>query len=108
LEEKENQMTTDQRERAYHEMPAKGDTWDNLILWLEKHYDTIEAALTATPHVPEEVMDILEKLAKLGAGEQYGNSIGNRLAQEALALLTQGREQQPPKDPNQFNLPYEG
>ena len=33
----------------------------------------------------EGLVDALEKLSRLGNGDQYGNSDGNRIAQEALA-----------------------
>jgi hypothetical protein len=37
-----------------------------------------------------EAVEALEKLARLGNGDQYGNSDGNRIAQQALAKIRKG------------------
>ena len=37
--------------------------------------------------IVEEMREALEKLAKLGNGDQYGNSVGNEIARAALKLL---------------------
>ena len=42
------------------------------------------AELRRLHEVNAELVEALEKLARLGNGDQYGNSIGNEIAQEAL------------------------
>ena len=43
-----------------------------------------EKKLRRLHEVNAELVEALEKLAKLGNGDRYGNSIGNEIAQEAL------------------------
>lgn len=39
----------------------------------------------------KDAVEALEKLARLGNGDRYGNSDGNIIAQEALAKLEEGK-----------------
>ena len=47
---------------------------------------TLTKQLAALAEQNEKFREALQKLACLGNGEQYGNSIGNCIAQEALSL----------------------
>ena len=47
---------------------------------------TLNKQLAALAEQNEKMREALQKLACLGNGEQYGNSIGNCIAQEALSL----------------------
>ena len=40
----------------------------------------------------ERLREALEKLARLGNGDQYGNSIGNEIAQQAIKQTEPGGE----------------
>jgi hypothetical protein len=64
------------------------------ILW----YDDQECSAGPTPFNDDEMkyiradlvdglVEALEKLAKLGNGDEYGNSVGNEIARAALSLL---------------------
>jgi hypothetical protein len=85
--------TTDQRERALlyftvalqKERAGKFDPLDKCCEFeklMREHGDAIKAALTAPPHVPEEVIQILEAI-KEGAKDK----VSRELAAEALATL---------------------
>ena len=47
---------------------------------------TLTKQLAALAEQNEKMREALQKLACLGNGEQYGNSIGNCIAQEAISL----------------------
>ncbi len=68
-----------------------------LALWLADFYgdmptceEDIKAAteLRRLHEVNAELLAALDKLARLGNGDRYGNSIGNTIAQEAIAKAT--------------------
>jgi hypothetical protein len=92
-----NTPTTDQRERAL----ADPMLHDDLSQWAHDHKETILAALTAPPHVPQEIVDKLrhwknhnEEL-KAGAETMTARSYyegGLQAYKNVIALLTQGRE----------------
>jgi hypothetical protein len=46
------------------------------------------AELRRLHEVNAELLEALDKLARLGNGDRYGNSIGNTIAQEAIAKAT--------------------
>jgi hypothetical protein len=46
------------------------------------------AELRRLHEVNAELLAALDKLARLGNGDRYGNSIGNTIAQEAIAKAT--------------------
>jgi hypothetical protein len=46
------------------------------------------AELRRLHEVNAELLVALDKLARLGNGDRYGNSIGNTIAQEAIAKAT--------------------
>jgi len=50
------------------------------------------AELRRLHEVNAELLAALDKLARLGNGDRYGNSIGNTIAQEAIAKAT-GKQQ---------------
>ena len=51
-----------------------------------EHTGCLREQLAALAEQNEKMREALQKLACLGNGEQYGNSIGNCIAQEALSL----------------------
>ena len=60
--------------------------------WLEAHMPTcppttwdVAAELRRLHEVNTELLGALEKLARLGNGEHYGNSDGNMIARAAIA-----------------------
>jgi hypothetical protein len=50
--------------------------------------DEAAAELRRLHEVNAELVEALDKLARLGNGDRYGNSIGNTIAQEAIAKAT--------------------
>jgi len=69
------------------EAPAPGDSWEALqahIAVCKNH------PLFKSRAVNAELIVALEKLARLGNGEHYGNSDGNLIAQKAIAKATGG------------------
>lgn len=46
------------------------------------------AELRRLHEVNAELVEALDKLARLGNGDRYGNSIGNTIAQKAIAKAT--------------------
>jgi len=57
----------------------------------DKHQRDVEQAaaeLRRLHQVNAELLAALDKLARLGNGDRYGNSIGNTIAQEAIAKAT--------------------
>jgi len=50
--------------------------------------DAAAAELRRLHEVNAELLAALDKLARLGNGDRYGNSIGNTIAQEAIAKAT--------------------
>ncbi len=67
-------------------------------LWMADHLDLdarpvdwyrdAAAELRRLHEVNAELLAALDKLARLGNGDRYGNSIGNTIAQEAIAKAT--------------------
>lgn len=47
--------------------------------------DQVEVELRRLHQVNQELVEAFEKLARLGNGDQYGNSEGNMIAREILA-----------------------
>jgi hypothetical protein len=79
---------------AYAEAHAIAE-WQSDQGWVEAHIAdchkkdsearaALEAALDAADAENAKLRDALEKLARLGNGDQYGNSIGNEIARTAL------------------------
>lgn len=60
------------------------------------YLDLFDRAQTVQAQQPADgvLVKALEKLARLGAGERYGNSDGNVIAQQALAAYFAGRDKQ--------------
>jgi hypothetical protein len=80
--------TTDQRERALEAF--RQDRKSGFALqYGEDIADTIEAALTAPPHVPQEVVEFLDALRT--EDHEFGSVHTHATYQKALALLMQGR-----------------
>ena len=67
-----------------HEFPADGAQWEHLQAHIQVCPDHPVGKLTAQLHYAKEVLD---QLGRLGNGDQFGNSNGNVLAQEALVKL---------------------
>ncbi len=63
-----------------------GDDWRAGTTWypIGEMCQQAAAELRRLHEVNAELVEALEKLARLGNGDQYGNSIGNEIAQEAL------------------------
>jgi hypothetical protein len=62
----------------------------------EKEYPPRRAAaveLRRLHEVNAELVAALDKLARLGNGDRYGNSIGNTIAQEAILAKATGEQQ---------------
>lgn len=47
--------------------------------------ESVAAELRRLHEVNQELVEALERLAKLGNGDHYGNSVGNEIAKAALA-----------------------
>lgn len=62
------------------------DIKEHCIVQLEAEDLRAKEQLAALAEQNEKYREALQKLACLGNGEQYGNSIGNCIAQEALSL----------------------
>lgn len=60
------------------------ETPEAATLRRQKTHKEAAAELRRLHEVNAELVEALERLARLGNGDQYGNSIGNEIAQEAL------------------------
>jgi hypothetical protein len=56
--------------------------------WDRQYGKQAATELRRLHQVNAELLAALDKLARLGNGDRYGNSIGNTIAQEAIAKTT--------------------
>lgn len=65
------------------------DQWVSIFSELHEQIVDLEQQLEAAERRNAELVEALEKLARLGNGDHYGNSQGNMIAREALAHSAQ-------------------
>ena len=73
------------RNDKYAELEQKNVALEQAFNDVCNQRDQLEAERDALQQRCEELVAALEKLARLGNGDQYGNSIGNEIARQALA-----------------------
>jgi hypothetical protein len=81
--------TRDQRAatalRCLHEVEKDRDDWKESTILANQRFKLAEEKLAGLHEVNQELVEALEQLARLGSGDQYGNSEGNLIARAALA-----------------------
>ena len=76
----------DQSGRTVQDYGRTIDQTESRLREVATHCANVEEQLAALAEQNEKMRKVLLRLACLGNGDQYGNSIGNCIAQEALSL----------------------
>ena len=76
----------DQSGRTVQDYGRTIDQTESRLREVATHCANVEQQLAALAEQNEKMRKVLLRLACLGNGDQYGNSIGNCIAQEALSL----------------------
>ena len=76
----------DQCGRTVQDYGRTIDQTESRLREVATHCANVEQQLAALAEQNEKMRKVLLRLACLGNGDQYGNSIGNCIAQEALSL----------------------
>ena len=85
-----DQLTCHPASRSIDEIEMAGEMLKDLLLQREAFKDAAafhKSRADDAEKQRDELLAVLDKLARLGNGDAYGNSIGNCIAQDAIARV---------------------